>query len=101
VRISHEVQIQPESRLGRIFGPAAMVNSMHHQALKTLGARCQPIAWAPDGVVEAIEVEDHPFALGVQWHPEELATHLRDTASRQLFADFVEQCRQFSQIGLG
>jgi putative glutamine amidotransferase len=30
-------------------------------------------AWAPDGVVEAIELPDHPFALGVQWHPEALA----------------------------
>lgn len=93
VRISHEVHIHPKSRLGRIFGPATMVNSMHHQALKSLGARCHPIAWAPDGVVEAIEVDGHPFALGVQWHPEELATHLADPASRRLFADFVEQCR--------
>ncbi|HRI57142.1 MAG: gamma-glutamyl-gamma-aminobutyrate hydrolase family protein [Anaerolinea sp.] len=94
VRISHEVRFEPHSRLARIFGPSTMVNSMHHQAVKTLGVRCQPIAWAPDGVVEAIEVADHPFALGVQWHPEELATHLLDAPSRQLFADFVEQCRQ-------
>lgn len=94
VRISHEVRFEPHSRLARIFGPTTMVNSMHHQAVKTLGASCQPIAWAPDGVVEAIEVAGHPFALGVQWHPEELATHLLDAPSRQLFADFVEQCRQ-------
>jgi gamma-glutamyl-gamma-aminobutyrate hydrolase PuuD len=46
-------------------------------------------------VVEAIEVAGHPFALGVQWHPEELATHLHDSPSRRLFADFVEQCRQY------
>jgi len=52
-------------------------------------------------VIEAIEIVGHPFALGVQWHPEELATHLLDAPSRQLFADFVEQCGQFSQVHLG
>ncbi|MEZ4767769.1 MAG: gamma-glutamyl-gamma-aminobutyrate hydrolase family protein [Caldilineales bacterium] len=93
VRISHDVEIQPDSRLGRIFGQRATVNSMHHQALKSLGQQCQPIAWAPDGVVEAMEITGHPYALGVQWHPEELATHQGDAGSRQLFADFVAQCR--------
>jgi putative glutamine amidotransferase len=94
VRISHEVEILPDSRLGRIFGPTTLVNSMHHQALKTLGAGCHPIAWAPDGLVEAIEIDGHTFALGVQWHPEELATHLHDDASRRLFAEFVDHCRR-------
>lgn len=93
VRISHDIDIQPESRLGRIFGQRSTVNSMHHQALKSLGQQCQPIAWAPDGVVEAVEVAGHPFALGVQWHPEELATHQQDAGSQRLFADFVAQCR--------
>ncbi|MCB0250427.1 MAG: gamma-glutamyl-gamma-aminobutyrate hydrolase family protein [Anaerolineae bacterium] len=94
VRISHDIEIQPESRLGRIFGPQATVNSMHHQAVKSLGQQCQPVAWAPDGVVEAVEISDHPYALGVQWHPEELATHQQDAGSQHLFADFVAQCRQ-------
>lgn len=96
VRISHEVHIQPDTRLSRIYGLRTEVNSMHHQALKALGERCQPIAWAPDGVVEAIEISGHPFALGIQWHPEELATHLHDAPSRTLFGDFVEQCRRYA-----
>ena len=93
VRISHDIDIAPDSRLGHIFGQCATVNSMHHQALKSLGQQCRPIAWAPDGVVEAMEIAGHPYALGVQWHPEELATHQQDSGSRQLFADFVAQCR--------
>ncbi len=96
VRISHEVQIQPDSRLSRIYGPTTLVNSMHHQGVKTLGRGCHAIAWASDGVVEALEVHDHPFALGVQWHPEELATHLHDGSSRDLFADFVEHCSDYA-----
>lgn len=96
VRISHAVRIQPDSRLGRIYGAATEVNSMHHQGVKTLGSGCHAIAWATDGVIEALEVSDHPFALGVQWHPEELATHLHDPNSRGLFADFVEQCATYA-----
>ena len=95
VRISHDVSFQPGSRLGNIYGERAEVNSMHHQALKSLGEGCQPIAWAPDGVIEAMEINGHPFAIGVQWHPEELATHQRETANMQLFADFVQQCRHY------
>lgn len=100
VRISHEVQIQPDSRLSRIYGPTTLVNSMHHQSIKTLGRGCHAIAWATDGVVEALEVNGHPFALGVQWHPEELATHLHDGSSRDLFADFVEHCSGYASSKL-
>lgn len=46
------------------------VNSFHHQALDQLGDRLEPVAFALDGLVEAVIVPDHPFALGVQWHPE-------------------------------
>lgn len=95
-RVSHQVSIRPDSQLGRIFSPQAAVNSMHHQALKDLGQNCRVIAWAPDGVPEALEVGGHPFAVGVQWHPEELATHQHDPESRGLFAGFVEQARQFA-----
>jgi putative glutamine amidotransferase len=49
------------------------VNSTHHQAVSRAGSGVLVSAWAPDGVVEAIELPDHPFALGVQWHPECLA----------------------------
>ena len=42
----------------------------HHQAIDRLGAGLTASAWSDDGLVEAAEVEDHPFALGVQWHPE-------------------------------
>ena len=46
------------------------VNSAHHQAVASPGARATVNARAPDGVVEGIEDPGHPFALGVQWHPE-------------------------------
>ena len=40
-------------------------------SLDELGEGLTPVGWAPDGVVEAIELPDKPYALGVLWHPEE------------------------------
>ena len=39
----------------------------------TEGSEDEEPAWAPDGVVEAIEREGSPWVLGVQWHPEWMA----------------------------
>ena len=45
----------------------------HEQAVDRLAPPLQAVQWSPDGVVEAIEHPDHPFAVGVTWHPELLA----------------------------
>lgn len=95
IRISHAVSIDPDSPLAAIFGARAAVNSMHHQAVKTLGPGCRPIAWAPDGVVEAVQVIGHPFAIGVQWHPEELANVQETQMNAQLFEAFVAECQSY------
>ncbi len=48
------------------------VNSTHHQAADRLAGGLEAVGWSPDGVVEAAWLPSHPFALGVQWHPERL-----------------------------
>jgi gamma-glutamyl-gamma-aminobutyrate hydrolase PuuD len=53
------------------LGPDLVVASYHHQAINRVGAGVRPIGWADDGVVEAVELSGAPFAVGVQWHPEE------------------------------
>jgi len=68
------------------------VNSMHHQALDTVGDPFRVVAWATDGVIEAIEpaeMNGH-YWLGVQWHPEEMI-HSSDYM-RRLFDSFVQRC---------
>jgi putative glutamine amidotransferase len=71
---THEVRVDPVSRLGAILGKDADdVNSFHHQAIDELGERLRPVAWAPDGVIEAIEDDEREFLIGVQWHAECLA----------------------------
>ncbi|MGH3715290.1 MAG: gamma-glutamyl-gamma-aminobutyrate hydrolase family protein [Micromonosporaceae bacterium] len=66
-----EVKVRPASRLARIIGTALSVPCYHHQGVRRLGADLLPSAWAADETVEAIEHRNHPFVIGVQWHPEE------------------------------
>jgi putative glutamine amidotransferase len=76
----HELAIAPGSRLAAIFGAATTlaVNSRHHQGVAQPGALLAS-AHTPDGLVEAIESpREAAFALGVQWHPEDM-----DSAHRE------------------
>jgi putative glutamine amidotransferase len=62
---------------------------MHHQALRDLGRGLAAVGWAPDGVIEAVELPDaRALAIGVQWHPEELIAH--DPAARNLFRSLID-----------
>lgn len=89
--LAHEVALAPGSLLARIMGQESFwVNSRHHQGVDRLGKGWQAVAHAPDGLVEAMEAPDHPFALGVQWHPENLL-RLPEHGLR-LFAAFVAAC---------
>jgi putative glutamine amidotransferase len=67
----HDVDLQAGSRLARFLGDRAPVKSHHHQGYGRLGVGLEPVAWAEDGTVEALEHPSKRFALGVLWHPEE------------------------------
>lgn len=71
---AHPVDIEPGSRLAGMFGRCRLeVNTLHHQAVDRLGKGLRPVAWAPEGLVEAVEDERaERFLIGVQWHPENL-----------------------------
>jgi putative glutamine amidotransferase len=69
--LAHTVQIEAGSLLQRIFGSQEVpVNSMHHQGIDDLSPCLHPAAFSSDGLIEAVELPEHPFAVGVQWHPE-------------------------------
>lgn len=68
---THHIDILAGSRLAAIFRTTRLrVNSFHHQAVKKVAPGFKATAWAPDGIIEAIEATAHPFAVGVQFHPE-------------------------------
>lgn len=83
----HDVEIIPASRLGSIITTRKIrVNSRHHQAVKDLAPSLIVTARASDGLIEGIELPDHPFCLGVQWHPESLQTM---EEQRNIFSAFI------------
>jgi putative glutamine amidotransferase len=88
---THPVKVMGEgTRLGKTLGALEVeVNSFHHQAIKHLGRGLREVAWAPDGIIEGVELvpDARGFVLGVQWHPEELVAH--DPAARNLFRSLI------------
>jgi putative glutamine amidotransferase len=87
----HVVRILPGTRLHAIVGVGELaVNSAHHQAAKDVPLGVRVSAVADDGVIEAIEAEDHRrFCIGVQWHPEFVLSE----GDARLFAAFVDAAR--------
>lgn len=96
-RLSHTIIVAPQTRLAHILGPLNSpcplywVNSLHHQAIKDVAPGLTVAARAPDDVIEAVEAEGHPFAIGVQWHPEELGDN--DLRAQRIFDALVEACQ--------
>jgi len=87
--LAHDVELEGMSRLrGILERDVVPVNSMHHQALRRVGDGLTVTAIAPDGLVEAAEAADHPFYVGVQWHPESM--EVVDPPTRRLFGALVE-----------
>ena len=92
-RATHEVRVAPDSRLAQTMGGGPMmVNTFHHQAVDRPGTCLRPVAWSRDGVIEAIESEDGPFALGVQWHAETLTDEAEQLALFELLVHAARQC---------
>jgi putative glutamine amidotransferase len=86
--LAHPVRVAAGSRLGRVLdAEQVQVNSMHHQGIKRLAPGLRASAFAPDGLIEAVEGTDGHYLVGVQWHPEELAED--HAAMRRLFTDFI------------
>jgi putative glutamine amidotransferase len=84
----HEIKIDEGTQIAEIFGePIIKVNSLHHQGLKDIAPSIRVAGHAPDELVEAIELPDHPFGLAIQWHPEWL---MDQEGTRNLFRKFVQ-----------
>ncbi len=87
---AHPISIIPGTRLAGLLGTEPfMVNSFHHQGIKTPGRNVLISATAPDGLLEGIEFPNHRFVVAVQCHPEELVADGDERALR-LFQGFIE-----------
>ncbi|MCX7561208.1 gamma-glutamyl-gamma-aminobutyrate hydrolase family protein [Sulfitobacter sp. F26204] len=86
---AHRISVDASTSLGRAIGTTqATVSSVHVQAVDRMGAGLRPVAMSNDGIIEAFESEIDGMVIGVQWHPEYLAT--ASTLSRAIFGRFAE-----------
>ena len=91
----HPVMIEADGLLSTLLDSALplQVNSLHHQGIREPGPQLRVEARAPDGLIEAVSLRHHPFALAVQWHPEWQAD--RTIGSRELFQGFIQAAVHF------
>ncbi len=88
--LAHPVTVHPGSRLADILPPGeSWVNSLHHQGVRDVAPGLHVTATAPDGLVEGLELPSHPFAMAIQWHPEEMQQY---PAMQAIFQAFVQSC---------
>lgn len=68
---SHTVEVVPGTLLERTYATSTVqVNSFHHQGLKAIAPELRVAGRAEDGLVEAVDLPERGWVLGVQWHPE-------------------------------
>lgn len=90
----HDVSVASGSKLAELIGEGAHhVNARHHQCVLKMGDELAVTAYAPDRIIEALESKMNRFAIGVQWHPEELEDEISDA----LFRAFVQAAADFKR----
>jgi putative glutamine amidotransferase len=96
-RKAHDVEVFDNTLLAKIIGSGIHeVNSYHHQAIKELSPEVTKMAVSEDGLIEAIAVNNHRFAIGVQWHPE--FSYYNNEESMKIVTAFVNECRKGRSI---
>jgi len=69
----HRVRLDPSSQLAQLIDETSIeVNSLHHQAVKTIAPQLRATGTSEDGVIESLESDGRRFLIAVQWHPEEI-----------------------------
>jgi putative glutamine amidotransferase len=87
----HGLEVPPGTPLYSLLGRDNLpVNSSHHQGIAVLAPELEAMAWAEDGLVEAVRMKDRAFVWALQWHPE---MALAWESSKRIFAAFVDACR--------
>lgn len=88
------ITVSPQTRLHQYLNTGScQVNALHKQSINELGTNIMVSAFEPSGVVQAIEMRDHPFFLGVQWHPEYMPQSRTQQGLFQGLAKCAMKCR--------
>ncbi|MCD7722335.1 MAG: gamma-glutamyl-gamma-aminobutyrate hydrolase family protein [Clostridiales bacterium] len=94
-RGNHYVELRAGTKLAQIFtGRKIKVNSLHHQVIDAVGENLIVNAVSDDGYVEGVEMQNHSFCIGVQWHPEHMAGQVKE--QQKLFFAFIKACEDYN-----
>jgi putative glutamine amidotransferase len=89
----HFITIMRETLLHDILQSRRIkVNSAHHQVVNKLGDGLSEAAKSSDGIIEALEMKEHPFILSVQWHPERMQ---KTAHTRKMFQAFIDYALKY------
>jgi putative glutamine amidotransferase len=92
----HEIKLKPGCRLAKLLSSETFsAPSWHHQAVRRPAPSLEVVAHAPDGTIEGLELPDHPWMIGVQWHPELSAAG--DPLQQRLFDEFVKSAAELKR----
>lgn len=87
----HDIEIIENTLLSRIVNKdIIMINSLHHDYVDFPMKDLVVSAVSDDNVIEAVELPNHPFLLGVEWHPE----YLEDDNSKRIFDSFIDSVKK-------
>lgn len=93
---AHNIIIDKNSLLYKILGKEDLMVNSHHLKCVDYTKECNVIAKSSDGIIEAVELKNYDFCLGVQWHPE--ITISDDINSKKLFAYFIEKAKNRKEV---
>ncbi len=86
----HKIAVTKGTKLFDIFKEEEVkVNSLHHQVIDRLGKNLTVSAVSDDGFIEAVELSDYGWCIGVQWHPEHMSRKSRQ--QQAIFDAFVKE----------
>ncbi|WP_287129669.1 gamma-glutamyl-gamma-aminobutyrate hydrolase family protein [Candidatus Cyanaurora vandensis] len=95
-RMEHRVHLKANSWLSTLYPEADLVvNTVHHQAVKTLAPGLTLAAQAPDGVCESFErINEREWLVGIQWHPEWLDGQDHRVDGNRVLKEFLQVCHR-------
>lgn len=90
----HEVYSSDDEMIRSLYGHRFIVNSIHHQAIKTLGKDLTATMYSDDGIIEGFKHNSLPI-FAVQWHPErmiDVEQRRQAVDGNKIFKYFIDMC---------
>ena len=94
---NHKINVLKNSLLADVMGSGShKICSSHHQSVAKIGRDVKVNARSPEGIVEAINIKNMTFCLGIQFHPEK-KSFIDSVESSDIFTRLIDEAKQYSK----